>query len=39
MIPCDKSLSYQQNLQGRVLALVVLSTNHWNVLKRICCPS
>ena len=33
MVTCDKNLSYQQNLQGRKLALVVLNTNNWNVLK------
>jgi hypothetical protein len=30
----DKNLSFQQNLQMMELALVVLSTNNWNVLKR-----
>jgi predicted nuclease of predicted toxin-antitoxin system len=34
MVTCDKNLSYQQNLHGMQLALVVLSTNNWNVLKR-----
>ena len=34
MVTADKNLSYQQNLAGRKLALVVLSTNNWNVLKR-----
>jgi hypothetical protein len=33
MVTCDKNLSYQQNLSGRRLALVVLSTNNWNRLK------
>jgi predicted nuclease of predicted toxin-antitoxin system len=33
MVTCDKNLAYQQNLAGRTLALVVLSTNNWNVLK------
>jgi hypothetical protein len=33
MVTCDKNLSYQQNLSDRTLALVVLSTNDWNVLK------
>jgi hypothetical protein len=33
MVTCDKNISYQQNLEGRMLALVVLSTNNWNVLK------
>ena len=30
----DKNLSYQQNLKGRSLALVVLPTIDWSVLKR-----
>ncbi len=34
MVTADKNLAYQQNLAGRKLALVVLSTNNWNVLKR-----
>ena len=29
----DKNLSYQQNLEGRTLALVVLSTNDWRTIK------
>ena len=33
MVTGDKNLSYQQNLSGRLLALVVLSTNNWNVVK------
>jgi predicted nuclease of predicted toxin-antitoxin system len=33
MVTGDKNLSYQQNLQGRTLALIVLETNNWNVLK------
>jgi hypothetical protein len=35
MVTGDKNLSYQQNLKGRTLALVVLSTNNWNVIKRL----
>jgi hypothetical protein len=34
MITCDQKISYQQNLKGRRLALVVLNTNNWNVLKK-----
>jgi hypothetical protein len=34
MITADKNLSYQQNLQGRKLSLVVLSTNNWSVLSQ-----
>jgi predicted nuclease of predicted toxin-antitoxin system len=33
MVTGDKNLSYQQNLQGRSLSLIVLSTNNWNVIK------
>jgi hypothetical protein len=33
MVSCDQNLSYQQNLGGRRLALVVLSTNNWNAVK------
>jgi predicted nuclease of predicted toxin-antitoxin system len=33
MITGDKNLSFQQNLRETELALVVLSTNNWNVLK------
>jgi hypothetical protein len=33
MVTGDKNLSYQQNLAGRQLALVVLPTIDWNVLK------
>jgi hypothetical protein len=34
MVTADKSLEYQQNLKGRKLALVVLSTNHIGVLEK-----
>ena len=34
MLTCDQNLSYQQNLRGRQLAIVVLSSNNWNILKR-----
>ena len=29
----DKNLSYQQNLEGRTIALVVLGTTRWGVLR------
>ncbi len=32
-VTADKNLSYQQNLEGRNLALVVLSTNDWKTLR------
>ena len=34
MVTADQSLEYQQNLKGRKLALVVLSTNHIRILER-----
>lgn len=33
MVTADKNLTYQQNLSGRRLAIVVLSTNRWIVVK------
>jgi hypothetical protein len=32
-ITADQELSYQQNLAGRKIALVVLSTNNWSFIK------
>ena len=34
IVTADQSLEYQQNLKGRKLALVVLSTNHIGVLEK-----
>jgi hypothetical protein len=34
MITTDKSIRYQQNLSGRRLSLLVLSTNDWNHIRR-----
>lgn len=34
MVTGDKNLSYQQNLQGRKLALVVLPTIDWRILRQ-----
>jgi len=34
MVTGDKNLSYQQNLEGRKLALVILPTIDWTVLRR-----
>ncbi len=31
-ILCDKNLRYQQNLSGRVIAIIELPTNRWPVL-------
>ncbi len=33
MVTADKNLSYQQNLRARKLALVMLSTKRWKVLR------
>lgn len=30
----DRNLEYQQNLRGRKIAILLLSTNHWPTLKR-----
>jgi predicted nuclease of predicted toxin-antitoxin system len=32
-ITADQEISYQQNLAGRKMALVVLSTNNWDYIK------
>ncbi len=37
-VTADKNLAYQQNLQGRTLALVVLSTNSWKKIRRDLLP-
>jgi predicted nuclease of predicted toxin-antitoxin system len=33
-LTCDRNLQYQQNLQGRKIAILLLSTNHWPTLKQ-----
>jgi len=33
MVSADKDLSYQQNLSGRKIALVVISTNNWKIIQ------
>ena len=33
-LTCDRNLQYQQNLKGRKIAILLLSTNHWPTLKR-----
>ena len=35
LLTCDQNVRYQQNLAGRKLALVILSSNHWPTLRRI----
>ena len=38
MVTGDKNLSYQQNLAGRKLALVVLPTIDWRILQQETAP-
>ncbi len=32
---CDKNLRYQQNLAGRIIAIIELPTNRWPVLQSL----
>jgi predicted nuclease of predicted toxin-antitoxin system len=32
-LTCDRNIRYQQNLKGRKIAILMLSTNHWPTLK------
>lgn len=32
-LTADRNLQYQQNLRGRKIAILLLSTNHWPTLK------
>ena len=34
LITGDKNLTYQQNLSGRQIAIVILSTHHWATLRQ-----
>ena len=34
LVTADQNLSYQQNLTGRKLSLVVLSTNDWSIIRK-----
>ncbi len=34
-ILCDKNLRYQQNLEGRRIAIIELPTNRWPVIKNL----
>jgi hypothetical protein len=38
MITADQNIRYQQNLSERLLALVVLATNHWPTLQKTKTP-
>ncbi len=33
-LTCDRNLEYQQNLKGRKITIVLLSTNHWPTLRK-----
>jgi hypothetical protein len=33
MVTADQNLGYQQNLTGRRLVLVVLTTDHWDTIR------
>ena len=33
MITADQNIAYQQNLSSRTIAIVILSTNDWSLLK------
>ncbi len=35
VLTCDQNVSYQQNLTGRKVALLVLSSNHWPTLRAL----
>lgn len=35
LLTCDQNIRYQQNLAGRKLAVVMLSSNHWPTLKPV----
>jgi len=34
LLSCDQNIQYQQNLTGRKLTLVILSSNHWPTVRR-----
>ncbi len=33
LVTCDQNIRYQQNLAGRALTVIVLTTNHWNTIR------
>lgn len=35
LLTCDQNLTYQQNLEGRQIALVILSRNNWQRVRRV----
>jgi len=32
-VTCDQNIAFQQNLSGRLIAVVVLTTNRWSVIQ------
>jgi hypothetical protein len=38
LITCDQTLEYRQNMPGRRLALIILSTNIWAILRAALSP-
>ena len=35
LLTCDQNIRYQQNFEGRTIAVVILSTNHWPSLRPV----
>jgi len=35
LVTTDTNLPFQQNLEGRVIAVVILSKNRWNLIRRM----
>ena len=35
LLTCDQHMEYQQNFVNRRIALVVLSSNHWPILRNL----
>jgi hypothetical protein len=35
LVTCDQNIRYQQNFTGRRIAVVILSTNHWQLLRPV----
>jgi hypothetical protein len=35
LVTSDKSIRYQQNLQGRKIALVILTQGRWGLVRRV----
>jgi len=33
LVTCDQSIIHQQNMKGRAIGLIVLSTNHWPTIR------